>query len=377
MSLIDDRGRVAGRINLVDAVVAIVVLVLIPVAYAGYLLFQTPTPKLTSIDPVSFYQGPNLRVGINGVNLRPFMRISFNNVQGRTFMIGSTTRAEVDLPDLNAGVYDVVLYDYMREIDRLPKALTILPASSTAVIEMEVAGSFKQLTEKEAGALKVGTKFPPTGGPVAEIVSVGSSAPGQMRLRAGDVTLGFPTTQIELPATLKVRCGVSANTDGTVKCQMSGPVQIATVAPDSVLTLAGPTGWLTFQIDEVHLATTPTVVQARARLLVTPEILASMKTGDVDSSPNARAEGYGAKIAAIGADRPASAGETASRGPLGGSRVVEVTLRVPIEQIVDGWTYKGQPFKTGAPFSFETAHYIVHGEISDAMLPAQKTSTSK
>ncbi len=377
MSLIDDRGRVAGRINLVDAVVAIVILVLIPVAYAAYLLFQTPTPKLTSIDPVSLYQGPNLRIGINGVNLRPFMRISFNNVQGRTFMIGSTTRAEVDLPDLNAGVYDIVLYDYMREIDRLPKALTILPAASTAVIEMEIAGSFKQLSEKEAGTLKVGTKLPPTGGSVAEIVNIGSSVPGQLRVRAGEVTLGIPTPQVELPATLKVKCGVSGNADGTVKCQIPGPAQLATVAPDSVLTLAGPTGWLTFQIDEVHVATAPTVVQARARLLVTPEILGSMRAGDVDSSPDARAEGYGAKIVAIGADRPASAAEAASRGPLGGGRVVDVTLRVPIEQVVDGWTYKGQPFKTGAPFSFETAHYVVRGEIGDVMLPQPKTPAAR
>lgn len=376
MSIIDDRGRVAGRVNLVDALLAVVLLVLIPVAYGAYLLFQTPPPKLTGIDPATLYQGPNLRVGINGTNLRPFMRVSFDTMQGRTFLIGSTTRAAVDLPDLGPGTYDIVLYDYMREVDRLPKALTILPASSTAVIEMEVAGSFKQVSEKDVAALKAGTKLPPTGGPVAEIVSVGTRVPGQMRVRAGDTTLGFPTDQTELPATLRLKCGVSANQDGTARCLVSGPSQVATVAPDSLLPLAGPFGWLTFQIEEVHVASNPTTAQARVRLLVTPEILQAMKVGDVDSSRFARGEGYGARILAIGADRAVSASEAGPRGPLGGGgRVVEVTLRVPLEPVVEGWTYKGQPFKAGAPFTIETPRYIAHGEVGDASLPASVQKT--
>ena len=127
MSIVDDRGRLAGRINLVDAMVAVVILVLVPMAYGAYLLFRTPQPKLLGIDPAKVYPGPNLRIAINGTNLRPFMRVSFDTVQGRTFQIGSTRSAFVDLPDLSPGTYDVVLFDYMQEVDRLPKALTVLP----------------------------------------------------------------------------------------------------------------------------------------------------------------------------------------------------------------------------------------------------------
>ena len=53
MTLLDDRGRVAGRVNLVDAVAAIVILVLIPVAYGAYLLFRTPPPKMLSVSPAN------------------------------------------------------------------------------------------------------------------------------------------------------------------------------------------------------------------------------------------------------------------------------------------------------------------------------------
>jgi hypothetical protein len=372
MSIIDDRGRVAGRFNLVDAFVAVVILVLIPVAYGAYLLFQTPPPKLLRIDPIQLYQGPNLRIAITGKNLRPFMRVSFGTTQGRTFLIGSTKNAVVDLPDLGQGTYDVVLFDYMQEVDRLPKALTILPSAAVSIIDMEVAGSFLQLSDKEAAELKSGTGFPPTGAPIATIVSVGPKVPGQLRVRAGPSTLGVATNQAELPATLAVKCWIAPNPDGSVQCMISGPTQAAAVAPDSVLTLAGPRGWVNFQIHEVHLAGTPATVQARVRLLVTPEILAEMKPGDVDTAPNARARGHAASIVALGAVRVASASETGTHAPLGsGGRVVDATFRVPVEAATAGWTYKDQPFKTGAPFTFETSRYIVQGEVSDAMLPPE------
>ena len=132
MALVDDRGQVFGRFNPVDVFVFVLVVVMIPIAYGAYALFRTPQAKLASVDPKQFTVGPNLRVRVNGTNLRPFMRVSFNTVQGRTFMIGSTETADVDLPDLEPGSYDIVLYDYAQEVDRLPKALTILPRVARA-----------------------------------------------------------------------------------------------------------------------------------------------------------------------------------------------------------------------------------------------------
>ena len=63
------------------------------------------------------------------------MRVSFNTVQGRTFMIGSTEVAEVDLPDLDPGTYDVVLYDYAQEVDRLLPKVGAFLAKQQAVAD--------------------------------------------------------------------------------------------------------------------------------------------------------------------------------------------------------------------------------------------------
>src|SRR5260370_35781739 len=157
-------------------------LVLIPVAFGAYLLFRTPAPKVLSISPTRVYQGHNLRVEIQGTNLRPFMRASFNRIMGKTFLIGSTKYALIDLPDLPPGTYDVVLYDYMAEVDRLPKALTVV--ANTTDVTVEVVGSVRALPEPFADRLKIAPKCARDKNASAE--GTASAAPSQsaMPLRA-------------------------------------------------------------------------------------------------------------------------------------------------------------------------------------------------
>src|SRR5919106_2323971 len=154
--LVDERGRVGGRFNVVDVAAVILALVLIPLAIGAYLLFRTPVPTLVSVSPATLSEGPNQRLEVNGTNLRPFMRVSFDTIPAKSFLIGSTKYALVDLPDLKPGVYDVVLYDYMREVVRLPKALTIAPMATD--VELEVVGAFKSAPETPAAPLKVGDR---------------------------------------------------------------------------------------------------------------------------------------------------------------------------------------------------------------------------
>src|SRR5262249_17938582 len=177
----------------IDAFVAVVILVLLPVAYGGYLLFRTPTPKLTGIEPVKLYQGPNLKITITGTNLRPFLRVAFNTIQARTFLIGSTTSAQIDLPDLQPGTYDVQLFDYMQEVDRLPKALTILPLAPVPTLEMEVTGNFVGLPAKVVPEFRPGLRFSISpGANEAVIASVAGSSPATLRVRTGGAAGGGP-----------------------------------------------------------------------------------------------------------------------------------------------------------------------------------------
>ena len=255
MAIVDERGRIGGKVNLIDAVVAFLILVLIPVAFGAYLLFRTPTPKLTGVNPARLYQGPNLRIEAQGENLRPFMRVSFDHTQGASFMINSTRGAMVDLPGLAAGTYDVVLYDHMQEVSRLPKALTILPLAPVPTLEMEVAGAFKGLSSNRVKGLKAGDKLPPGAGWLAEVLSIGTPAASAITVNAGASVLRVPIAgQTDLPAVLKVKCFVLTNPSGSLKCAVPGPLQQSDVAAGSTLSLESPAdgGWATFQIDEVR-----------------------------------------------------------------------------------------------------------------------------
>jgi len=372
MAMIDERGRILGRVNVIDAAAAVIVLMLIPAAYGSYLVFKNPPPKLLSISPAKLYEGNSLKIDIRGRDLRPFLRVSFNDVQGLSFLIGSTTSARVDLPELPPGTYDVVLYDYQQEVARLPKALTILPLAPMPMLDMEVAGAFFELGDP--APITRGLRFPPTGEADAEVLSAGAAVPGRLRLKIGDVRFSVPSTNTQVPATLRVHCAVGANADGSLGC-MGGNPRVP-VAPGSVLTLMGPAGWARFQINEVHLLVPPPVSQARVRFVVTPDQLALMKVGDADSSPKAAAPEHAATLVALGSSQPITALEAGARAPLGaGLRLVDATMRVPVEPSANGWKYKDEPFKAGAPFTFETPTYVVHGDVSSMAPPASAAST--
>jgi hypothetical protein len=246
VTILDERGRIAGRFNVVDVCAAIVLLLLLPLAVAAYLLFRTPAPTLATVTPATLFEGGNQRIEIDGTNLRPFMRVSFNTTPANSFLLGSTKYALVDLPALRPGVYDVVLYDYAREVARLPKALTV--AAPAPDVSLELVGRFEGIADMAATALKAGDHLPSGAQPVATIVSIGSRVPGALRLRVGDETIAVPSKRQDIEATLLVSCSTQRNADGAVHCVVPMPDQPVVVAPDALLTFATPSGPLVFQI---------------------------------------------------------------------------------------------------------------------------------
>jgi hypothetical protein len=258
MTFVDDRGRLGGQLNLIDAAAAVVILLLIPLGFSSYVLFRTPPAKLLTVSPARLVESHDQRVEIDGTNLRPFMRASFNTVPAKSFLIGSTKYALVDLPDLEPGTYDVVLYDHAQEVDRLPNALTVVPMVTD--VELELVGSFKMPPAGLGGQLKTGDKFPPTGNAIAEVVAVEPPSAGSLRLRAGEEVLQVPLAERELPATLRVKCHTSLRQDGMVQCLVPGVSMHeapTVVAPDAVLMLSSASGVVAFQIRGVRAPSVP------------------------------------------------------------------------------------------------------------------------
>ena len=246
MNGLDDRGRIAGRFNIVDLLGAVVLFLLIPLAIGAYLLFRTPPAALTSITPKTLFEGPRQRLEIDGTNLRPFMRVTFDTVPANSFLLGSTKYALVEVPALKPGVYDVVLFDYAREVARLPKALTV--AAPVRSVTLEVTGAFKAPPDAVAVTLKPGAQLPSAADPVATILSLEPDVPGSVRLRIGEDTVTAPANQRDLPATLLIRCAPQRAPDGTVRCSVPDAEQPVVVGPDALLTFATTAGPAVFQI---------------------------------------------------------------------------------------------------------------------------------
>jgi IPT/TIG domain len=245
MTMLDDRGRIAGRFNAIDAAVAILLLVVVPLAVGAYLLFRTPSPVLASISPATLMEGPGQRIEIDGANFRPFMRVAFGTTPASSFLLGSTKYAIVDVPSLKPGTYDVVLYDYAREIARLSKALTIAPIATD--VELEVDGAFKAPSAALAADFKPSITFSAEGQAVARIISVAGPSPADIRLRIGDESVVVPLASRDVAATLLVKCYTVRGTDGAARCVVPTEDRVV-VAPDALLTFQTAQGTAVFQI---------------------------------------------------------------------------------------------------------------------------------
>lgn len=356
MALVDDRGRLLGRFNLIDVAIAILVLGLIPLAYGGYVLFRTPKPTLTGIEPAKMQLESTLRLTIRGTNLRPYMRVSLDNNQTRQFLFRDSTTAEVTFSDVAPGTYDVVLYDVAQEQSRLPKALTItLPA--LPVTEVYAAGFLTGVTPEIMKVLAPGFSFQG----YASILKVGRVSADRARVVSADRTLEIPspgTQRVEL--LVKIPCSVVAEPNGTAICRAGSPIGPGVFLGPPMM----PGGYLMFPAFDQRL---PFLIsQLRPPMEPTPiEVSVRVPPGE-DAGELARAGDYD-----VGLNENQFAGGGVVKQALHGNR--EVTFTLPAFPTSQGWEYGGQMLRVSGPFVFMSPRYQLAGTVASVPpLPESK-----
>jgi hypothetical protein len=379
MPIIDERGRLFGRFNLIDAAVGMLILILLPAAYGAYLIFKEPIPKLTGVFPSTLRQGPNLQVEVRGENFRPYMRVSFNDLQGRTFLFNNPTSAVVQLADIPTGKYDVVLYDYMQEVARMPGAFTLEPQPAPPMIAVDVAGFLTSLTSDQVQKLGPGHRFPETGDAAAEILSVGPAEPEVIHIKTGDKSTVTVPVQgpLQLPVRMRTNCFIETTTDGALRCTVGG----IPLGPDANVRYPGLGTSLNLRVSDVHYPGRSRSAKVRVRFVVSQDVRDKLKPGDHDLGARAHPAGAMATLDSIvdrGEATPAMLRDELVHQAVPASRVlvIEGVLTVPIQDSPLGAMYKDRLVKAGAPFSFETAAYTMDGgvidlSVSDASLPSK------
>lgn len=360
MAIVDDRGRMFGRVNLVDAVLIAVLFGLIPLAYGGYALFRTPPPVLRSVEPTRMTYGPNQRVTIRGENLRPYMRVSFNDQQGRNFLFASTTAADVELGTLSPGTYDVVLYDYAQERARLPKALIVTPPPFPSTM-VTVVGMVANLTGETARQITKGLTLKGFG--VSE--DVGQPVPEITRVAVGDGLLDIPVANaVRVPITFETGCNVQM-TDGRAECITPGG---AVLRPDAFLLLQTNVGNFPLQISQVRSRQPIEPLEAVVRFAGLPPALALVQPGDTDIGVTMNELAAGARVVHVSSLRHLSGAAITVLTPAQAMVVddlaaLDVTLLLQAQRGADGWRYSGAALRAGGPFLLRTRGYDLRGSI--------------
>lgn len=354
MTIVDDRGRLFGRINLVDAAVLIFVIILLPVAYGAFLLFRPAAPRIDSVaqvnvtkEEVRIANGAPLsaKLKVKGTGFTPLLRASIGGTPAMGFVFENPNSADVLVGEMPMGKHDLILFDGVQEVARARDAVTIQDTIGTI---LRTVGWFTGLNTETAKTLQPGFASPKEARAAFDVVAIGPPRPAHSRLAFGATSVDLPIEggYLERAAVLNIRC----DSPGAA-CSIAG-VPLGDRAPVSVV-LAGS---ITYEIEEILPATDP----QRARLVVrfTGPQIAAMKAGDKDALLDPRA-------ALLTATTARDAGS------------VTATLDLGVDSSREGWRYRGQLLRPGAPFHLTTDRYEAGGLVVSVDVPEAPATAAK
>jgi hypothetical protein len=273
--VIDARGRLLGRVNFFDAIAVLLLVAMAGFAAVGYSLFRLPhNPIIETVEPSSITDMAPQRVRLKGQNFLPYMRAFIDRSDGKDFvlrpdeakssdaftlvnnsqiklLLESPTFAELEVPPLPAGTYDLRLYNDTKLVLERRMAFTVAPAGAKPGPQWEPTGvviahgAFTNLRPgAEVEAIHAGVQV--TGGGVAwgDVLAVDPPKPDVASILVGNARVPVDVIgRVQVPATLRVRCIID-DTD----CRVLG----AQVAPTHVLVGAIGSQAATFRVTGVE-----------------------------------------------------------------------------------------------------------------------------
>ncbi len=335
MSVIDNRGRLFGTINIVDASFLAFLIVLVPLGYGTYLLFRPAKPEIHSVGP-SAITAAERRVGngsaltakfkIQGSGLTPLLRARIGDQDALGLVFESPNSADVLVGPIAPGKHDLVLVDGIQEVARAIGAIDIQASTGTPI---RVSGWLIDMSKHASSALAPGKTLPRNEPSSFEVAAIGAERAGRTRLRfGGAVADGDANGLVDREAVLVLKCDSPPLYD---TCSIGGQV----VTGASPITIGLP-GAYRFELHEVLPMSAP--IAATAMLRIEGPAAALVQAGDQDALLDSR-----------------SARVTSVNGRGSDGTTVSVTLGV--DESREGWRYRGRMIKPGGTVTFVTDRY--------------------
>jgi hypothetical protein len=363
MPLIDNDGRLLGRVNLIDAAAVLIVLILVPVAYTAFALFRTPAPQIGSIDPTPVVAAQEMRVKLRGLGLRPLLQAYIGEAPAKAYLYENDQSVDVLFGGIAPGKYDLVLFDGVQEVLRAGSAIVVVAPVAPPLTVVRVAGVIVGLDEKRAVSLAAGQRVETDGRVVMEILQVGGPRPDFRFVTTGDASVAVPLTNLlQVPALVRLRCAVAANT-----CSVGDvPLESRKIVP-----IPHPDGTLQLLVDVVVADEPARTADVTVRFHLDRETAALLKPGDRDVSVSGM--GPVAEIASVGPIELAN-GEVSRRTPVAGGDEIErrtadrvatvvAVLRLQLSESPYGQFYRSQVLRVGSGIVFTGPGYQVGGSI--------------
>ena len=342
MTLIDRDGRVFGRFNLVDALVAAFILLLLPIGYATFLLFRPSRPVIDSVTRVEVTKEERrvasgslltAKLKVKGSGFNPLLRAAIGSTDAIGLVFETPNSADVLVGLVPPGKHDLVLYDGVQEVARARDAVEIQATGGPSV---RAYGWLTSLSPPQADALKAGFASDPAAPGAFQIIALGPVRPARARVAIGGQAADLPVPGLsERAAEIVLRC----DWPSAAACTIGG--ESLTQPPPIVITLPGG---MRFEIDEIAPPDEATPVIAHLRL---DAPIAGVKPGDRDAIVSAGA----AEITAV-------------VGPM-------LTLRLGVHDSRDGWRYRGQLVTPGSTLTLRTPSAALTGTVTDVSVVRQ------
>lgn len=275
MTFIDDRGRLFVRLNFIDGIVALLVVAMLGFVAVGYSLFRLPhDPRIDVFTPPALSEMKPQRVQLRGDNFLPYLRAFINRTDGKDFvkrpeefkssdaftlvnnsqipfLLESPTFAELQVPGLPPGTYDIRFYNDTKLVLEKPAALTVIAASAKAGPQWEPTGSliaygvFRNLRPgDDTAAIRVGAQVVAGGVAWGDVLAVEPPRPDAAPLAIADRSVPVSVIgRVQVPAKLRVRCIIDE-----IACRVEG----AQVAPNNVVSGRIGTQAATFLVTAVE-----------------------------------------------------------------------------------------------------------------------------